>query len=971
MQPDDWDRVQSAFFAVVDLPPGEQALQLNRTCGDDNEFRAKVESLLAADHESEEVISAAIADEKALLGVEARSLSGDRLGAWRVMDEIGRGGMGTVYQAVRDDDQFQKHVAIKVVRHGMDTEDVLRRFRHERQILANLDHPYVARLLDGGTTPDGRPFFVMEYVEGRPLDVFCSEYGLDTEARCNLFLRILDAVAYAHRNLVVHRDLKPANIFVKTDGTPKLLDFGVAKLLEGDANATFTSLYRPFTPQYASPEQILGSSVTTAVDIYALGAILYEMLTGRPAQAIESVSPFEIERVVCRTEVPPPSLSAPGLDADLDNIVLMAMRKEPSRRYQSVDQFSEDIRRHLDGRPVLARQDSFWYRTRKFSRRHHLEISATALIFISLVAALIVTLGQMRVARSARLAAEVQRGISDRERARAEAEFSHAEVARANEEQQRLQAEVARAEEERQRLHAEQSLTQLLGIADKTLFDIHDEVAKVPGTTEARRVMVKTTLDYLESIQKENGLDDRLRLALGSGYSRIAAIQGAPFHPSLGDSAGALASYKKAEALLAPLFASRPDDPEVILEWLEVKTGIAELAFTQSQSAQVADMYSPLLPVARRLAALAPSNLRALKQEPEIEGDLAMALQPSNSQEALDHSKREIAILTALTDRFPGDRDLKQELGQSLAFAAVPLKDAGNFPESAEYFSRSIQSFEQFLEAEPHNEQAQRRLQEDYSDYCALLGVPWSANMGRPAEARTYCEKSVAIARELSNADPLDQTARFDLGSNLSALGMIDPEPNQVAASLKDLEEALRILDPFVRANPDSANVVLRVELARQYEGLRLQSLGRLPEAADSFRQALSELNVMIHAKPGQPSGSGVVVGNEDGLAEVYAEQGNREAALSHAETALEKAQKYATAHPGKTTGTGLLAAASFELAWVERTVGDWDRAAADVERATSLWDSIADDHGVLSVHRQARERAEALVHEIALHRAQ
>lgn len=392
----------------------------------DKEFRAKVESLLAADRVSEEVISAAIADEKALFGVEARSLSGDRLGAWRVLEEIGRGGKGTVYRAVRDDDHFQKHVAIKVVRHGMDTEDLLRRFRHERQILANLDHPYIARLLDGGTTPDGRPFFVMEYVEGQSVALFCSESRPDTEARCRLFLRILDAVAYAHRNLVVHRDLKPANILVKSDGTPKLLDFGVAKLLEGDAGATNTSLYRPFTPQYASPEQIQGSPVTTAVDIYALGAILYEMLTGRPAQEIESGSPVEIERVVCRTELPPPSLSAPGLDADLDNIVLMAMRKEPSRRYQSVDQLAEDIRRHLDGRAVLARQDSFWYRTRKFARRHRFQISAAALIFISLVTALIVTLAQMRVARSARLAAEVQRGVSDRERARAEEEFRQA-----------------------------------------------------------------------------------------------------------------------------------------------------------------------------------------------------------------------------------------------------------------------------------------------------------------------------------------------------------------------------------------------------------------------------------------------------------------------------------------------------------------------------------------------------------------
>jgi tetratricopeptide (TPR) repeat protein len=382
-------------------------------------------------------------------------------------------------------------------------------------------------------------------------------------------------------------------------------------------------------------------------------------------------------------------------------------------------------------------------------------------------------------------------------------------------------------------------------------------------------------------------------------------------------------------------------------------------------------MYTDLLPVARRLAALAPSSLRALKQEAEIEGGLAEALMPTDSPEALDHAKREIAIVTSLVERFPGDRDLKQELGQALVTVAVPLEGSGDYVESAGYFERSIRAFEQFLQGEPHNVQTQRRLMEDYSDYCVLLGVPWSVNLGRPAEARSYCEKSVAIARELSGADAQDQTARFDLGYTLVVLGEVDPEPNQVPDSLKELEEGLRILDPIIRANPDSADIVLKVGTARQYKGQRLQSLGRLPEAADSFRQALSELDVMINAKPGQPSGSAGVVGNEDGLAEVYADQGDREAALSHAQKALAKAQKYAASHPGKTPGTGLLASAWFEFAWVERTVGEWDRAAADVERANSLWGSMGGDQAVLSIYRQARERADALMREIAARRTQ
>lgn len=964
MPPDRWERVQSLFLSLTDLPDGERVALLDKECGGDDELRAEVESLLASDSERGR-ISAAIANEAALL-VDVPNLAGSRLGSWRIIKEIGRGGMGTVFLAVRDDDEFQKQVAIKVVRHGMDTADVLERFRHERQILANLDHPYIARLLDGGTTSDGRPFFVMEHVEGKPLDLFCKENKLAIKARCRLFLRVLEAVAHAHRNLVVHRDLKPANIFVKSDENPKLLDFGVAKLLAADAGAgvTLTVLNRPFTPEYASPEQVQGFPVTTAVDIYSLGAVFYEMLTGLRAQRIESVSPSEIERVVCHTEVTRPSLLAPGLDADLDNIVLMAMRKEPARRYQSVDQFADDIHRYLSGRAVMARQDSFWYRTRKFVGRNRFQISGVALIFASLVAALVVTLAQARVAQSARRVAEEQRGVSDQERTRAERERARAEAGF-------QQAVLARADEAQQRLHAEQSLTQLLNIADKALFDIHDVVARLPGAVEARQLMVKTTLDYLERIQKENGLDDRLRLALGAGYSRIAAIQGDPLNPSLGDVKGARDSYLKAEVLLAPLYARGKDDPDVIMHWLEAEMGLAALSYSQSRSAQTIQMYARLLPIAHRLAELAPSNLQAAKREAEIEGALNMALVPADLRAALDHANRQIAILTALIGRFPGDRDLKRDLATALDDAAVPLTDLGNYAQAAEYFERSIGIREALLEIEPANVQTKRGLEMAYANYCALLGIPWSPNMGRPAEARTYCGKALALARELSAADPKDQTARFDLGYNLGQLGMVEPDPDKVADSLKILEEALSIFDPMVRANPTAADLVLRVELVRQYEGHRLQRLGRLTEAADSFRRALAELEAMTSAKPGQPKGTAVTLGNEEGLAEIYAGQGDNNAALTYAQKALTRAQKYNALTPDRAVSIGHLGEAYFELAWVERTLGAWAQAGADAERAISLWRSIDKDNDVTSVHREARERTEALIREIAAHRPQ
>jgi eukaryotic-like serine/threonine-protein kinase len=314
--------------------------------------------------------------------------------------------MGVVYLALRDDDQFQKQVALKLVKLGMDTAELLNRLRHERQILANLDHLYIARLIDGGSTAEGRPFLVMEYVEGQRIDAWCYDRGLSMAERCRLMLKVCDAVSHAHRNLVVHRDLKPGNILVTSDGTPKLLDFGIAKLLapglDPDPTAHTTGGL-VLTPEYASPEQFHGEAITTFSDVYSLGAVLYELLTGTKVHRLTSRAPTEIERAICHLEPLRPSAAVDPqrpeaarirrqLAGDLDNILLMALRKEPLRRYLSVDRFAEDIRRHLDGRAVQARRDSLLYRVRKFIRRRRFELAGAAAVTASLLAGMLLAL---------------------------------------------------------------------------------------------------------------------------------------------------------------------------------------------------------------------------------------------------------------------------------------------------------------------------------------------------------------------------------------------------------------------------------------------------------------------------------------------------------------------------------------------------------------------------------------------------
>ena len=408
-----WARAADLFSRATELSSTERDAFLTLECGDDTALRREVDSLIAFDHTEDSGfgsgVRGAVIDAAGTLDQAAV----ERIGPYQLRDEIGRGGMGTVYLADRDND-FTQRVAIKLVR-GFMGQEALRRFRAERQILASLQHPGIARLLDGGTTDEGAPYLVMEYVDGVPIDRYCDEHGLSIRERIELFCRVCDAVSAAHRSLVVHRDLKPSNILVTADGTPKLLDFGIAKLIEDDSadiQATTPSM-RVMTPHFASPEQVRGEPITTAADVYALGVLLYLLLSGKRPYEIQTRRPEEIERIVCTQEPPKPSAVADPktrrareLRGDLDTIILTALQKEPSRRFASVDQFAEDLKRSLDGRPVIARPSTWTYRTRRFVRRHRAGVAIAAIFVITVIGFAIALAQSAAQARSERNAAE-------------------------------------------------------------------------------------------------------------------------------------------------------------------------------------------------------------------------------------------------------------------------------------------------------------------------------------------------------------------------------------------------------------------------------------------------------------------------------------------------------------------------------------------------------------------------------------
>ncbi|MCB9864296.1 MAG: serine/threonine protein kinase, partial [Phycisphaerales bacterium] len=440
MSPDRLKQVEEIFSRIADLPFGERAEILKQECAGDAALHEEVESLLRhADAPDEFLSGSALGDQLTLATIADQSdaLVGQLVGPYRIVQRIAAGGMGAVYLARRDDGEFERRVAIKVVKRGMDSEEILRRFSQERRTLAALNHPHIAQLIDGGVLPDGRPYLIMEHVDGVPIDVHCRLARLSVTARLQLFCSVCDAVRFAHQNLVVHRDLKPSNILVDDSGIPKLLDFGIAKVLVGTGSAEITVAgERRYTPEYASPEQVCGVSLSTLTDIYSLGVVLYELLTGRRPYQFATRQVAEIERVVLNQEPAPPSTVVrlasktngearddqephtssveavrlqKRLKGDLDTIVLKAMHKEPDRRYASVEQLVADITRHLDGLPVLARPDTLGYRASKFVRRNVVVLSMTAAAIAFLVGGFGAAIWQARVATSERDSAYVAR----------------------------------------------------------------------------------------------------------------------------------------------------------------------------------------------------------------------------------------------------------------------------------------------------------------------------------------------------------------------------------------------------------------------------------------------------------------------------------------------------------------------------------------------------------------------------------
>jgi eukaryotic-like serine/threonine-protein kinase len=825
--------VAELFEAALDAPSGEQYRLLARECAGQPLLLAQVKALLVADDQAE---AGSFMREPALQ-VEARHLAAERtetragqtLNRYQLLEPIGEGGMGEVYLAL--DTELDRQVAVKLIKSNLITTDLMRRFSNERQILAQLNHPNIASLLDGGTTDQGIPFFVMEYVDGQPLDRYADSHGLSTTERLKLFRTVCDAVQYAHQNLIIHRDIKPTNILVTKEGEAKLLDFGIAKLLapiDSSAVAETATVFRAMTPEYASPEQVKGDPITTATDVYSLGVVLYELLTGQRPHRFKSRQPADIALAICVQEPDKPSASIvdgadrnaaskanpkseirspKSLRGDLDNIVLMAMRKDPQRRYATIEQFSEDIRRHLEGLPVIARKDTFSYRASKFIRRNKIGVAGSGLILFTLVGGIIATAWQARVARI--------------ERGRAERRFGEVRT-----------------------------------LAHSVLFDYHDGIAVLSGSTAVRARLVKDSLQYVDRLAQEAGNHPALQLELAEAYLKLGDIQGLPYTANLGDTDGALLSYRKAQTLLRTLFETGSPDREVHRNYIIAYQRVGMIQIRQGDWIGARESDSHAVALNEALVESDPANAEYRKLLARSYLEFGKAIYQGEGLDearlALQHFKKALSIAQALSAADRDNAPLQSEVTVCYAYAGYALwkigdltGDAENYRAALENERRGIRIVESLSAADPTN----ARYQHDLAGLTGDIGRSLMS-LGDVHGALESHRRTISLFADLAAADPTNAEARRDLAEAHINLGHVMEKLGDTAGALDQSRQALRILEALQSSDPTSVENRRYVVTSNEWTGNLLRQQSDRVGARASYRRALAVLDEWLAAEP-------------------------------------------------------------------------------------------------------------------------
>ncbi len=797
LTPESWAEITELFGQALDLPAERRAAFLARLQGEDPAIARELACLLEEHEQPGDFLPA-----PAISAPLITDLSGSQVGPYRLVRLLGDGGMGAVYLAERSDGAFSKQVALKVLSPAF--FHAQERFQQEREFLARLDHPNVTRLLDGGSTPNGLPYLVMEYVDGLSITRYGADRQLNLDARLLLLLQVCAGIAHAHQRLIIHSDIKPENILVTADGTVKILDFGIATLRDSTRTATL----QPATPAYASPEQLSGEPMTTASDVYSIGVVAHVVLTGSLPYQLRSNRLDEILDAV-RTATPLVASQTPGLDprrvrqlrGDLDTILARAIAKDPERRYASAQQLAEDVERYRHGFPVRARPHTVGYRLRRFVGRYRVACALAALIALSLVAGVAVSRWQANVA---------QRRFDDLR------SFAHAVV-----------------------------------------FDINDALSTIPGTTQARERLVDTALQYLDRLGRENLSDPALREELAAAYLRIGRVQGGAFRANLGDSAGALASFQKAIAAVGAStataglervaiaahieIASLANDPIQSLPELDAAIRAAERRLAADPNdigtlRLIADAYTwratvdheidQVLDEERttdleigfrtRVLALVPDDWLSEIALADAMAQRALALeQRTNYAGSLAELRAAETMLESLLKKQPGNQLVARGLAEKRSRAGPVLLAMGNASDAAATIQSAVEILEPIVQADPGNAQYRGDLAFARFRLAEVLRA-----QGQTARALDLHQQVLAIRRARVARDPHFTFIRWDLSRSLNAVGqlLLLGSPREIDSARALFEEARALAQETLRTAP-SFNELLK-QVARADEGL-------------------------------------------------------------------------------------------------------------------------------------------------------
>jgi eukaryotic-like serine/threonine-protein kinase len=792
-----WQKINDIFNDTADLPHAERLKFLDENCEAD-EVRHEVEKLLAAEDSSSKFL------EKP--AIEFASKIPETIGRYRVISELGKGGMGSVYLAERED--LHQKVAVKVIKRGLDSKDILRRFKHETEILATLEHPNIARLIDGGTTADGLPFYAMEFAEGVPIDEFCKDKSLNE--KLNMFRQVCKAVAYAHTRLIVHRDLKPSNIVVDADGTAKLLDFGIAKILSDNdfgKKGTATSLGM-MTPNYASPEQIRGEQVTTATDIYSLGIILYELLTGVLPYDLQDKTLDKVFEIISKIETAKPSIinsklnlqNSKLIDSDVDNIVLKALKKEPERRYQSVKDFSEDIRRYLNGLPISARPDTFRYRATKFIQRNTIAVVAASLVFLSLIGG-IIGIGY-------------QNSVANRQRALAEKRFADVRE-----------------------------------LANKVVFRYHDEIAKFPGATALREELVQDAVKYLDNLNAEEIEDNSLKLELARAYLKIGDVQGRPYTANLGKTEDALVSYQKSVDILEKTAAKSPKEYELKRELVRSYLRLIALkarigGFTSAEWINYVESSVKMqLEINEADNSNPRENAIELADVYVIQADFGQA----DKVKRIDIYKKAVDLLENIPNKTLEIQHTLTKANQRIGTNYVWLGDEfaktgdkekafENYQNALPYANRMSESVKLEIATGGITVNLQRIVAGSYQNLGEI-----HFKLGEKEKGLAMLKKNFEITLELAKTDPKNTEAQIDLSGAYQSLADIYEQFADYPKAIEALRKALGILENQRLADGKNAEISIALLKRNLQFSTLLEKTNRSAEAK-IYRQKNLEL---------------------------------------------------------------------------------------------------------------------------------